>query len=46
MSALARFFRIFPLKLLDEAAAEATEELGVPEGVCLAFVVIAVPPCD
>ena len=46
MLALVRFFRIFPLKLLDEAAAEATDELGVPEGVCLALVVIAVPPCD
>ena len=43
MLALARFFRIFPLKLLDEAAAEATDELGVPDGVCLAVVNI-VPP--
>ena len=43
MLALARFFRIFPLILLDEAAAEATDELGVPEGVYLAVVNI-VPP--
>ena len=45
MLALAFFFRICPLKLLDEAVAEATDELGVPDGVCLE-VVIAEPPCD